>query len=114
MFFYWACDNVQILSQLKIITGNADRWGQLGMTGWSISLVCNLIQFIRQLKQNSEQLSYYADIVAKNPEKKESFKDDIKKAKVKNVELILNLIKTVGDILPAFKGASKMISLRNH
>ena len=114
MFFYWIFDNLQILSQLKVFQGNSDRWGQWGMTGWSISLITNLIQFIRQLFQVNEQLKYYADIVSKNPEKKETFKDQIKAAKIQKFDLILNIIKTVGDILPAFKGASKRHSLRNH
>ena len=108
MFFYWGFDNIQILSNLKLIDANTDRWGQWGMTGWSISLITNFIQFIRQVLQVNEQLKYYADVVAKNPEKKEAFKDQIKAAKIQKFELTLNIIKTLGDMLPAFKGASRL------
>ena len=106
MFFYWIFDNIQILSVLKLVEANADRWGQLGMLGWSISLTANLLQFIRQLFQVNGSLAEYAKRIVENPEKQEAFKEEIKKAKIQRFELMLNLIKTLGDILPAFKGAS--------
>ena len=114
MFFYWIFDNIQILSQLKILNADPEFFGKWGMTNWSVSLVCNLIQFIRQLKQLNEQLAYFADIVSKNPEKKEAFKDQIKATKIARFDCSLNIIKTLGDILPAFKGASSLSLLRNH
>ena len=106
MFFYWIFDNIQIITQLKLRTGDAEYWGKLGMINWSISLVFNLIQYVRQLFQLNQNLKDYQDLIAKNPEKRESFKDNIKSVKQQRFDVILNLIKTFGDILPAFKGAS--------
>ena len=108
LFFYWACDNIQIITQLKLRKGDADYWGQMGMLNWFISLLCNLAQFIRQYLQATTQLTYYYKVVKESPEKKEAFRDQIKASKALKFDAILGIIKTVGDILPAAKGASTL------
>ena len=107
LLLYWACDNIQIITQLKLRKGDQEYWGKMGMLNWTISLVCNLIQLIRQYIQQTTQLKYYRELVATNPEKKESLKDQILKAKKDRVDTVLNIIKTVGDLFPASKGAGK-------
>lgn len=82
----------------------------MGMLNWTISLVANLIQLIRQYMQQSSQLKYYRELIATNPEKKDALKDQILKAKKDKGDTILNIIKTVGDLFPASKGAGKVIT----
>jgi uncharacterized membrane protein YwzB len=110
LFFYWICDNLQIVTQLKLRKGDAEYWGQMGMINWTISLICNLIQFVREYMQASTQLIYYESAILKNPEKRDSFRDQIKAMKKQRFSAILGLIKTFGDLLPAAKGASTIIS----
>lgn len=107
LFFYWICDNIQIITQLKLRKGDAEYWGRMGMLNWTISLVCNLIQFAREYMQANAQLAYFDSTILKNPEKKDSFKDQIKSFKQQRFNAILGLIKTVGDLLPAMNGASR-------
>lgn len=80
------------------------------MINWTISLICNLIQFVREYMQASTQLIYYESAILKNPEKRDSFRDQIKAMKKQRFSAILGLIKTLGDLLPAAKGASTIIS----
>lgn len=105
MFLYWVCDNIQILSQIKLISGDSEYWNKKGMTAWWVSLVCNLIEFIRRYIQAQAQLTYYKNFVKENPEKKEAFNDSFKKTKDEKREALLNIIKTVGDLTTATKGS---------
>lgn len=81
------------------------------MLNWTISLVATLIQLIRQYMQQASQLKYYRELITTNPEKKESLKDQILKAKKERTDTVLNIIKTVADLFPASKGAGKVIIL---
>lgn len=109
LFFYWIFDNLQALTQLKLRKGDAEYLGRLAMINWTISLLCNLVQFVRQYVQASSQLAYYEAAILKNPEKKDSFKDQISAMKNQRFSSILGLIKTFGDLLPAAKGASSLL-----
>ena len=105
MFVYWFFDNLQILSALKIISRDPEFLGKAAMTAWFFSLVLDLFRLIRDLTKTNDQINFYIDFGKKNPEKKEGFVDDLKKLRAQKRTILLNLLKTCGDILPSSKGS---------
>ena len=105
MFVYWIFDNINLLCTLKLLKRDPEWFGKMGMFSWFVSLVLNLVQFFRTLHQINGQIKFYNDFCKKNPEKADTFKDDLKKYYKQRTEAILNLIKTLGDIFPSFKGS---------
>lgn len=102
---YWICDNIQILSQLKLISNNAEYWGKKAMLFWTISLWFNLIQSVRTYFQAQSQLNYYREFIGNDTERKEKFREQIKKSKDEKFDALLNIIKAIGDLFPSSKGA---------
>lgn len=107
---YWLFDNIQIVTQLKIFDGDQEKWGKRGMFAWWLSLICNLVQFVRSYTQADAQLKYYIKIGRQNEEKKQAFAEQYKTAKKQKFDALLNIVKTIGDLFPATKGSGKLRS----
>jgi ABC-type microcin C transport system permease subunit YejE len=105
MAAYWFNDNIQVLSALKVISWDAEKWNKRGMFCWWISLLLNVVQHIREIIQFDKELKYIKEEVKRSPEKKDSFNDKFKKAKEGKITGILNLVKALGDLLTATKGS---------
>lgn len=105
MGIYWINDNIQLLTSLKFFQGDADKWNRRAMLSWWFALLFNLVQHIREFIQASSQLEYYKSEVRSKPEKKEAFKDQFEKTKADKTAAVINIIKTLGDLLPSTKGS---------
>lgn len=77
------------------------------MLAWWCSLICNLVQSVRQYGQATTQLQYYVSMGRTNPEKKEAFSEQFKAAKQQRLDAMLNIIKSLGDLTTATKGSGK-------
>lgn len=105
MAIYWINDNIQIVSQLKIIKADSEFWGKMGMLAWWFALVFDLIRIVRTHRELGKQIKYYSEFCEKNPDKKDLHKDYINSMKTQQKTCLLDIVKTIGDLFTSTKGS---------
>ncbi|CAG9317210.1 unnamed protein product [Blepharisma stoltei] len=102
-FFYWLFDNLAILSQIKFIKRNTPKLTKSAMTCWFIALVFTLINLLRNLAINlSRDAKFKLPSTDQNAATTKQTLDALKGARS---QIYINLVKTLGDMIPAASGA---------
>lgn len=99
-FIYWILDNLVILSKIKVIKFQAKSWSRPGMTAWFIGIIFSLLLLIRNLLGSFAQESALRSY-AKTPETNEKIEKLLAARKI----LYLNILKNLGDMMPAATGS---------
>lgn len=99
-FIYWIFDNLVILSKIKVLKFDAKTWSRPGMTAWFIGIIFSLLLLIRNLLNSFAQESSYRSF-AKTPETNEKIDKLLAARKL----LYLNILKNLGDMMPAATGS---------
>lgn len=108
LFLYWVFDNIQILSALKLLNKDPAYHGKKAMTFWFLALIADLVRAIRKYFQAKTQYGFDQSFVKKNPEKKEMFAGNLKKSKAAMNSAVLDILKALGDLMPATKGSGRL------
>ena len=101
---YWFFDNISILSTIKVLKRDPKQFGKYGMTFWFIALVSTLVLTLRDLYKTHAALNYFKSQSELSSEEQDSAAR-VRDYSKKRYELLLNLIKTLGDIIPAGQGS---------
>ncbi|CAG9310416.1 unnamed protein product [Blepharisma stoltei] len=102
-FFYWLFDNLAILSAIKFIKRDTQKLTKSAMTCWFIALIFTLINLLRNLVINLSK-----DAKLKRPStdsNAQSTKQTLDALKGARTQIYINLVKTLGDMIPAAGGA---------
>lgn len=99
-FIYWIFDNLTILSKIKVLKFEAKSWSRPGMTCWFIGILFSLLLLIRNLLGSFAQESALRSF-AKTPETNEKIDKLLAARKI----LYLNILKNLGDLMPAATGS---------
>ena len=104
---YWFFDNLNILSKIKILSHDPKRMGKLGATFWLLALVTNLILLVKQLIANVEKVNKVKakKYGAMSDSEARDRKKELGTLLMKRQVLLLNVVKVVGDIIPAGQGS---------
>lgn len=112
---YWIYDNLNILSRIKIIEKDSKQFAKTGAFFWLLALLTNLIAVVREIILNEKKLDhikryYYCDInrsylATQNEKDFQEKKKEYQGAEKKRMLLGLNLLKVLGDIIPAGQGS---------
>ena len=98
---YWIFDNLQLLASIQVIKRDAKWLGKNGMKAWLLGIIFSLILLIRKL-----QINYTTETKKKatitNPQILNQALDTLKQERFVTT---LNLVKNIGDFLPAANGA---------
>ena len=110
---YWFFDNLNILSKIKILDFDSKKMAKWGATFWLLALLTNLILLIKQLAANLKktgelQKIYYA---ASSENEAKERKKDMLSSVAKRQDIVLNIIKVGGDVIPAGQTAELFSSL---
>lgn len=92
-FVYWILDNLVILSQIKFIRYETKPIAKASSTAWFFGILLGLISQVRQL------VVLYTDMA------KCSDSTKLKNLEIKKSNLTMNLVKSLGDIMPAANGS---------
>ena len=104
---YWFFDNLNILSKIKILSHDPKKMGKLGATFWLLALATNLVLLVKQLvatvaKVNKVKAKKYGSM---SDSEARDRKKELGTLLVKRQALLLNVVKVVGDIIPAGQGS---------
>ena len=103
-FVYWIFDNLGMLSTMKVVKFEAKVWSRPAMTAWLIAILFSLIQLVRSLLSSYAQESQLRSAsVAKGSEKEISEK--LEQLLSTRRVTYLNIIKNLGDVMPAATGS---------
>ena len=100
-FVYWIFDNLGILSKIKVIKVDAKTWSKPGATAWMIGILFSLATLIRTLLGSYAQESQLRAGSSKGTETTEKLDKLLAARKV----TILNILKNLGDLMPASTGS---------
>lgn len=111
---YWFFDNLNILSKIKILSEDPKRMAKIGATFWLLALVTNLVLLFKNLASNfgkCAQLKQYFNFLSRvyfssssEGEIKEK-KKEYQACLVKRSTIYLNIVKVLGDVIPAGQGS---------
>lgn len=111
---YWIYDNLNILSKLKIFEKDPKSFAKTGALFWLFALLTSLISVVREIILNEKKIEHikryticsFRNILALSNEKEINDKrSECHAAEKKRVTLGLNLVKILGDIIPAGQGS---------
>lgn len=108
-FFYWLFDNLAILSSIKFIKRDSQKMTKSAMTCWFIALVFTLMNLLRNLFIN---LAKDAKLKRPSPDTNTlAVKQTSDALRGARNQIFINLVKTVGDMIPAAAGAQVPLML---
>ena len=103
---YWFFDNLQILSKINFLKLDPKKNAKLGALFWLFGLIFALILDLRNLiKVSHEQIQIENFLANCREDEVDVRKNQLKVLKQKKKEIVLNIIKTVGDMIPASQGS---------
>ena len=102
---YWFFDNLNILSKIKILQYDSKQMGKLGATFWLLALVTNLVLLIRNLIANTNSLKKTKKYGSMSDDEAKDRRKEIGGLLAKRSAIVLNIVKVVGDIIPAGHGS---------
>lgn len=100
-FIYWIFDNLSILSKIRVLQVDAKTWSKPGMTAWMIGILFSLVMLVRNLLNSYAQESQLRSAPSKGAETTEKLDKLLAARKV----TILNILKNLGDFMPASTGS---------
>jgi peroxin-11B len=103
---YWVFDNLNVLADIKFLNIDAKKNGKNAATCWFIALVFGLILYVRDLiKVSHSQVSAEKSAASGREEEQERTRNLLKSLKQKKFEAVLNILKTLGDMITASQGS---------
>jgi peroxin-11B len=102
---YWFFDNLNILSKIKILSHDPKKMAKWGSTFWLLALVTNLALLIRNLMGNTHSLKKTKKYGSMTDEEAKDRGKEIRGLLAKRRLIVLNIVKVVGDIIPAGHGS---------
>ena len=102
---YWLFDNLNILSKIKILQHDPKQMAKIGSTFWLLALVANLILLIRNLIANNNSLKKTKKYGSMTDDEVKDRRKEMGGLLAKRNAIILNIVKVVGDIIPAGQGS---------
>ena len=102
---YWFFDNLNILSKIKILQHDSKQMAKIGSTFWLLALVANLVLLIRNLIANNNSLKKTKKYGSMTDDEVKDRRKEIGGLLAKRSAIILNIVKVVGDIIPAGHGS---------
>lgn len=107
-FIYWVFDNLQCLSAIKFLKFDPVKLGKKSNTAWFVAVVITLISLIRNLSLNYAK---EAKVKHSSDPSLQTTKQSLDNLRKKRSEILLNLVKNLGDFLPssAFAGVPEAI-----
>ena len=109
-FVYWIFDNLQLLATFKVIKKDPKSLSKVGMTAWFIAILFSLALLIRKLSANYTSETKARSRLAGDPQ---LLKKTLTTMSTERTVIVLNIIKNLGDILPASNGANVPQTLFN-
>lgn len=97
-FIYWIFDNLQCLSAIKFLKYDAVKLGKKSNTAWFVGVVLSLISLVRNLSMN---FAKEAKIKHSSDPTLQTTKQSLDNLQKRRREILLNLVKNLGDLLPA-------------
>lgn len=102
---YWFFDNLNVLAAIKFLNVDEKKNGKHAATCWFIALVFGLILYVRDLiKVSHSQVSAEKALAGKG-EDQEKQRALLKTLKQKKFDAVLNILKTLGDMITASQGS---------
>jgi len=102
---YWLFDNLNILSKIKILQHDPKQMAKWGSTFWLLALITNLVLLVRNLMANTHRLKTTNKYGSMTDEEARDRGKEIRGLMVKRQAMVLNIVKVVGDIIPAGHGS---------
>lgn len=102
---YWFFDNLNILASIKFIKRDPKQFAKLGATFWFIALIAGLISYVRQLLTLLSDEARTLKAKPENEADKAPRAEKLSKINRLKSEVILNIVKSLGDLIPAMSGA---------
>jgi len=103
---YWFFDNLQILSKVNFLKLDAKKNAKIGAIFWFFALIFALVLELRNLiRVSHEQIQIEKDLANSREDEIDVKKNKLKILKQKKKEIVLNLIKFVGDLITAAQGS---------
>lgn len=103
---YWIFDNINILAGVKFLNADAKKAGKNAALCWFFGLLMSLINYIRDLVKISHDLVNLEKTMAQaKDDDLTTRKQALKTLKEKRFAAILNLLKTLGDMITASQGS---------
>ena len=103
---YWFFDNLQILSKINFLKLDAKKNAQIGSLFWFFALIFSLILDLRNLiKISHEQIQIENYLANCREDEVDGRKNQLKVLKQKKKDVVLNIIKYLGDLIPASQGS---------
>lgn len=103
---YWVFDNLNVLGDIKFLNVDAKKNGKNAATCWFIALVFALILYVRDLiKHSHAQVSAEKALASGREEDAERNKTLLKTLKKNKFDDVLNILKTLGDMITASQGS---------
>eukprot|EP01017_Pseudomicrothorax_dubius_P014885 TRINITY_DN1738_c0_g1_i1.p1 TRINITY_DN1738_c0_g1~~TRINITY_DN1738_c0_g1_i1.p1 ORF type:complete len:226 (-),score=46.99 TRINITY_DN1738_c0_g1_i1:122-799(-) len=105
--FYWLFDNLNILSSIKFIKRDPKPYAKIGSSFWFLALLIALVQYGRQLLFSFEEEARLLRKWKNTVERAEAdeINQRLTKIRANRRGIYLNLLKTLGDCIPAMSGA---------
>ena len=97
-FVYWIFDNLQFLSSIKFLKFDPVALGKKSNTAWFIGVALSLISLVRNLSLNytkEAKIKHSADPSL------QTTKQSLDLLQKKRKELLINLVKNLGDLIPS-------------
>ena len=101
---YWLFDNLQILSQVKMINKQPADFAKPAMFFWWCGNVFNFIAAIKKLQAIAKEVGLKRELIAKDPSKRDEFKARFDALKTQRDAAIRMLIKSCGDLVTSSAG----------
>lgn len=103
---YWFFDNLQILSKVNFLKLDPKKNAKIGALFWFFALIFALILDVRNLiKVSHEQIQIENYLANCREDEVDVRKNQLKVLKQKKKEIVLNIIKYVGDLISASQGS---------
>jgi peroxin-11B len=103
---YWFFDNLNILSKVNFLKLDAKKNAKIGAIFWFFALIFALVLEIRNLiRVSHQQIQLEKDLANCKEEELDVTKNRLKALKLKKKGIVLNIIKSLGDLITASQGS---------
>lgn len=103
---YWFFDNLQILSKVNFLKLDPKKNAKIGAIFWFFALIFALVLEVRNLiRVSHQQIQLEKDLANCKEEELDVTKNRLKALKQKKKGIVLNIIKFLGDLIPASQGS---------
>lgn len=102
---YWIFDNLNILSKIKLLNFDPKQMGKTGATFWLVALLLNLVLLIKTLLDNIKKVNETKKYSSMTDSEVKERRKELGTLLIKRGAILLNIVKVVGDVIPAGHGS---------